>query len=96
MLKIIQKLCKSKKGPQTATALLMLLFTTGCVAHVGIYDPGPVVAPAHHVNVPPGHMPPPGQCRVWFPNRPPGQQPPPGRCEYLQYQVPPGAYLIEG
>ncbi len=34
-----------------------------------------VMAPA-----PPGHMPPPGECRVWWPDRPPGQQPPPFRC----------------
>ena len=30
--------------------------------------------------VPPGHMPPPGQCRVWIDGRPPGQQPPPTDC----------------
>jgi hypothetical protein len=23
---------------------------------------------------------PPGECRIWFPDRPPGHQPPPGRC----------------
>jgi len=27
-------------------------------------------------DIPPGHMPPPGKCRIWYPNRPPGQQPP--------------------
>ncbi len=46
--------------------------------------------------VPPGHLPPPGQCRVWFPDRPPGQQPPPGPCHQLQWQVPPGAVLVRG
>lgn len=30
--------------------------------------------------VPPGHLPPPGECRVWYPDRPPGQQPPPTDC----------------
>jgi hypothetical protein len=30
--------------------------------------------------VPPGHLPPPGECRLWYPGLPPGQQPPPGRC----------------
>ena len=29
--------------------------------------------------IPPGHMPPPGEGRLWFPDRPPGQQPPPQR-----------------
>lgn len=30
--------------------------------------------------VPPGHLPPPGECRVWYGNRPAGQQPPPTSC----------------
>ena len=30
--------------------------------------------------VPPGHMPAPGECRVWIDGRPPGQQPPPTDC----------------
>jgi len=31
--------------------------------------------------VPSGHLPPPGECRVWVPDRPAGQQPPPTSCE---------------
>jgi hypothetical protein len=46
--------------------------------------------------IPPGHMPPPGKCRLWFPGKPPGQQPPPGDCCELEKQVPPGAWLIRG
>lgn len=42
------------------------------------------------LGIPPGHYPPPGACRVWFPDRPPGHQPPPGRCS----SVPPGAWVI--
>lgn len=30
--------------------------------------------------IPRGHMPPPGECRVWFYDRPAGQQPPPTTC----------------
>jgi len=63
--------------------------------------PSPIViAPAHDdaapVHVPPGHLPPPGECRIWYPDRPPGHQPPPGPCGALRYRVPPGAYLIQG
>ena len=43
-----------------------------------------------------GHMPPPGECRIWMPGVPPGQQPPPGDCRDLKYEVPPGALLIRG
>lgn len=47
-------------------------------------------------HVPPGHLPPPGECRVWHPDRPPGQQPPPGSCYELERRVPPGACLVYG
>ena len=30
--------------------------------------------------IPAGHLPPPGECRVWFPDRPAGHQPPPMSC----------------
>ena len=37
--------------------------------------------------VPSGHLPSPGQCRVWYPGRPPGQQPPPVDCARAQYDA---------
>ena len=44
------------------------------------------------LNIPQGHYPPPGECRIWFPDRPPGHQPPPTKnCS----QVPPGAWVIQ-
>jgi len=42
------------------------------------------------LNIPPGHYPPPGECRIWYPDRPAGQQPPPTGCN----NVPPGAWVI--
>ena len=42
------------------------------------------------LHIPPGHYPPPGECRIWYPDRPPGHQPPPGNCG----RVPPGAWVI--
>ena len=30
--------------------------------------------------IPPGHLPPPGECRVWYDDRPAGHQPPPTDC----------------
>jgi len=46
--------------------------------------------------IPRGHRPPPGLCRIWFPDRPPGRQPPPGNCDALDYHLPAGAWLIRG
>ncbi|WP_434111050.1 hypothetical protein [Methylocaldum sp. GT1TLB] len=46
------------------------------------------------LDIPPGHYPPPGECRIWYPGRPAGHQPPPGQCHRLRAKVPPGAWLI--
>ena len=46
--------------------------------------------------IPPGHMPPPGKCRIWYPGEPPGKQPSPGDCLELRHKVPSGAWLIRG
>jgi hypothetical protein len=35
----------------------------------------------HERSIPPGHLPPPGKCRVWYDDRPPGHQPPPTSCD---------------
>jgi hypothetical protein len=44
--------------------------------------------------VPPGHYPPPGQCRLWYSGRPPGHQPRPTACRNLAGRVPPGAFVL--
>jgi len=57
----------------------------------------PRYAPGHVENsIPRGHLPPPGSCRLWYPDRPPGHQPPPGSCADLKGRADAGAYLIEG
>jgi len=75
-----------------AAALVAMMVLTGCVVY---QEPAPVYQ-AKPVKIPPGHLPPPGQCRIWYPDRPPGHQPRPGPCHALQYQVPPGAILVQG
>ena len=37
--------------------------------------------------IPPGHLPPPGECRVWHDSRPPGQQPAPTSCAAAREQA---------
>lgn len=43
--------------------------------------------------IPNGQLPPPGECRIWYPDRPAGQQPPPFKCDQRN-QVQPGGWLI--
>jgi hypothetical protein len=81
---------KSRQRLSHLFVIGMVLGLGGCAAYGEYYEPRPAV------RVPPGHMPPPGSCRVWFPDRPPGQQPPPGPCHQLQHQIPPGGTLIHG
>ena len=72
--------------------LLASAMTGGCAVHASVSAPVPI-EPAS-VDVPPGHMPPPGACRIWYPDVPPGQQSPPGECYDLERRVPPGAVLV--
>lgn len=46
------------------------------------------------LNIPKGHYPPPGECRIWHPGRPAGHQPPPTKCDRARADVPPGAWVI--
>lgn len=48
-----------------------------------------------NLGIPDGHLPPPGECRIWYPGRPPGQQPPPVKCDRLSGGVPGGAWLMQ-
>ena len=44
--------------------------------------------------IPNGHLPPPGECRIWYPNRPAGQQAPPFKCGQSPGRVEPGGWLF--
>lgn len=90
------------EGPHVETSLRVRPGVSGVLKTVRIPDPRPrgamevVEADGSVFRIPPGHYPPPGSCRIWFPNRPPGQQPAPGDCNQLDRRVPDGAYLVYG
>ena len=46
------------------------------------------------LGIPPGHLPSPGQCRIWTPGRPPGHQGESGPCGVLESRVRPGEWLV--
>lgn len=88
--------------PVSIAVLALALLATACSGFIAVEKrpaPPPPAVREHvhhpaHLGVPPGHLPPPGQCRIWVPGRPPGHQPPPGRCSVLASQVPAGAWLL--
>ncbi len=47
-------------------------------------------------DIPPGHRPPPGLCRIWIEGVPPGRQPAPTRCEDAVRRRPSNARVIYG
>ena len=47
------------------------------------------------VGIPPGHLPPPGQCRVWMPGEPPGHQAKSRSCSNIERTAPAGSWIVE-
>jgi hypothetical protein len=72
-----------------------MLILNACVPGLG-YPENAFYGVPSSPDMPEGHRPPPGSCRVWYPDRPPGHQPPPGPCNKLRYRVPQGAFLVYG
>ena len=58
------------------------------------YDDDVVIYPFPHLGIPYGHLPPPGECKIWIPGLPAGQQGPPESCESAMYNAPLGAWVI--
>lgn len=89
-----------RKTLLVASAVVAL---AGCGGSVVLPPDAPEPAPpsksaapstAATLGIPPGHLPPPGQCRVWRPGMPPGHQDPPGDCAILARQVPARGWLV--
>ncbi|MCU7944379.1 MAG: DUF4382 domain-containing protein [Candidatus Thiodiazotropha sp. (ex Cardiolucina cf. quadrata)] len=47
------------------------------------------------VDIPPGHLPSPGECRLWMIGEPPGLQSPPSDCELLEEQITEVSVLVD-
>lgn len=68
---------------------------SGCSVAVSARAPAYSVSEdAETYDIPPGHMPPPGQCRAWYPGRPPGHQGPSGDCDRLIRTTPSNAVVL--
>ena len=49
---------------------------------------------AKTLGVPPGHLPPVGQCRVWVPGKPPGHQARARSCSNIEREAPKGSWIL--
>ena len=87
-------------GKTRWTALCLVAFLTACttpgvkavpVSSTGISGSQTEVP----VGIPREYIPPPGNCRVWYPDRSPDEQPQPERCLEIP-EVPVGAWLVYG
>jgi hypothetical protein len=62
------------------------------------YQPAPPIAhepsTAATLGIPPGHLPPPGECRLWVPGKPPGHQQPPRSCAHIERIAPAGSWIL--
>ncbi len=50
--------------------------------------------PFSQLGIPKGQLPPPGECKIWYPNRPAGQHPPPQSCASALRERPLGAWIV--
>ncbi len=86
----------SARGLVTVAALAAL---AGC-ARNSMYSSQPegragkAPGAAATLSVPPGQLPPPGLCRVWFPGRPPGRQPRARPCAEVESVAPAGSWVL--
>ncbi len=83
-----------------AVVLALLLGPTACSQNASVVvaeNGNEGTSTSARFGVPPGHLPPVGQCRIWMPGEPPGQQKkkyPVGRCSTLRLSIPEGGWLI--
>jgi hypothetical protein len=85
----------------TCLSLTLLLVAAACTkTGTVILVPGPETqrgpSTAATLGIPPGHLPGPGQCRVWMPGTPPGRQPRPRSrpCEGIAAAAPAGSWIV--
>ena len=95
----------SRENPEVVVMSLSRVFCSvvvclslgGCATVVAApsSESGPVARnTAKALGIPPGHLPPPGECRVWIPGTPPGRQAGPRSCDGIMVVAPAGSWVL--
>jgi hypothetical protein len=88
---------------RSARLLVGCLFLAGAGACSVVQQPPAETRPAPQaaerrsaatLGVPPGHLPPPGQCRVWVPGKPPGHQSKARACAGIERTATAGSWIL--
>ncbi len=78
----------------TVTLAVGCLALAGCAPRTVVVRDRPGPSTAVTLGIPPGHLPPPGQCRIWIEGRPPGRQPRARSCNNILANAPAGAMVV--
>jgi hypothetical protein len=94
-------------GSRAFASVLASLLVAGACTHttrtILLEPPAPPPPPSPEVRgveatlgIPPGHLPNPGECRVWIPGTPPGRQPKPKSrpCPGIATVAPAGSWIV--
>jgi len=82
-------------------AVFSILAATACKPASSPPQTTPASAPrrspstAATLDIPPGHLPPPGQCRIWVPGKAPGHQAKARTCSDIERSAPAGSWIVE-
>ena len=76
-------------------ALLSACTTSGVTRAPVTPPPETILEQTVPAGIPHEYIPPPGNCRIWYPDRSPEEQPAPERCLEI-YDVPAGVRLVYG
>lgn len=86
---------------ERSVALLLVTATLACSSATNTTAAAPApkasskkASTAATLGVPPGHLPPPGQCRVWQPGTPPGHQRKPESCRKAGEHATAGSWVL--
>jgi hypothetical protein len=88
------------RSAMSLSPILALLAATACSTIRPVETPAPTPAvrrgpsTAATLGIPPGHLPDPGQCRVWIPGNPPGHQPRRRSCSGIERTAPAGSWIV--